>query len=526
MPPECSWNPQLVNNKKEGTVEVYDEDGLMIASLEYKNDLLNGVCKFFRNGMIAAEIPYCDDVASGCGYDIDEYGERRMCYFENGEWKVELKKSERKEGYYDEIDVKSGEILSICKMNENHEKQGEGFIFKNGLIDKVVVYENGNEKYCLKEFSEKIMIEYDENGNKVYEGGYLNSIEKEYPREGQGKEFYDEVMIYEGEWKDGKRNGRGVSLRNKRDYYDGMWKDNLPEGEGTMYRNGKMICKGDKWVRGRLQMENGEWMEYEGEVEERVITIGWNDVIKLVVKGKNVVYEDWSNDDNLICIGGNLDRGEIVLSKWNDEIADYERSEESIEYGQTIDLSDEGDRWEGGCLNGKPIGNGVMFDGNNRIVYKGLVYDGKKVCYGEEYYADSGTVEYRGYYLNGLRHGWGCLYDKEGGVMYEGNWYFGKNDNLSLRVPDECEDDGMISNVLKELIIGEDCYKNMKELIIYDFNELERLKIGDYCFKNVERFEIQKCDRLRELIIGDGDWNKGCFYKVKSFELSSLIDLI
>ena len=131
-------------------------------------------------------------------------------------------------------------------------------------------------------------------------------------------------------------------------------------------------------------MENGEWMEYEGEVEERVITIGWNDVIKLVVKGKNVVYEDWSNDDNLICIRVNLDRGEIVLSKWNDEMNDFERSEESIEYGQTIDLSDEGDRWEGGCLNGEPIGNGILFDGNNRIVYKGLVYDGKKVCYGEE----------------------------------------------------------------------------------------------------------------------------------------------
>ena len=129
--------------------------------------------------------------------------------------------------------------------------------------------------------------------------------------------------------------------------------------------------------------------------------------------------------------------------------------------------------------------------------------------------------------MNGLRHGWGCLYDKEGGVMYEGNWSFGKNDNLSLRVPDECEkDEGMISNVLKELIIGKECYKKMKELIVHDFNELERLKIGDYSFENVERFEIQKCDRLRELTIGGGDKKDSCFSKVKTFELSSLIDLI
>ena len=505
LPPGCSFNPQFVNNKKEGKVEVVDENKVIIASLEYKNDLLNGVCKYFKTVKLAGVIPYCDDVANGWGYEYDECDDMKMCLYESGEKKIEMKKSEMKEGYYDEIDVNSGEILSICRINENHEKQGEGYVFKNGVINKIVMYENGLEKSCMKEFSEKIMIEYDESGKRVYEGGYLNSLEKEYPREGEGEEYCDDVMIYKGEWKDGMRNGRGMSMRNQQVYYDGMWKDNLPEGEGTMFENGKMICKGDKW------------MEYE-----RIVTVGWNDKIKLVIQGKDMVYED---KIQLISLKWNVDREETILSKWNDEIADYEPCNEPIEYGQTIDLSDEGDRWEGGCLNGEPIGNGILFDGNNRIMYKGLLYDGKKVCYGEEYYADSGTVEYRGCFVNDLRHGWGCLYDLKGKLMYEGNWYFGKNDNFTLRVPDKCEDDGIISNVLKEVIIGKNCYKEFKELIIHDFNELERMEIGDESFQNVERFEIQNCNKLRELVIGGGgDWYESSLFKVKSFKLSSLID--
>ena len=185
LPPGCSFHPQLANNQKEGLVKVYDEDGLMIASLQYKNDALNGVCKFFRNGKLTGEIPYCNDVANGWGYEYDESNDMRMCLYENGEKKKELKKSEMKEGYYDELDVDSGEILSICRINENHMKQGEGYVFKNGMINKIVTYENGLEKYCLKEFCEKNMIEYNRSGKYVYEGGYLNSLEKDYPREGE-----------------------------------------------------------------------------------------------------------------------------------------------------------------------------------------------------------------------------------------------------------------------------------------------------------------------------------------------------
>ena len=68
LPPGCSWQPQIINNKKEGTVEVFDADNILIALLNFKNDMLNGTCQFFKDGMIIREIPYCDDIAYGIGY--------------------------------------------------------------------------------------------------------------------------------------------------------------------------------------------------------------------------------------------------------------------------------------------------------------------------------------------------------------------------------------------------------------------------------------------------------------------------
>ena len=152
-------------------------------------------------------------------------------------------------------------------------------------------------------------------------------------------------------------------------------------------------------------------------------------------------------------------------------------------------MNDIGDRWEGCCLNGIPIGNGKIYNSNNKLVYRGFMYNNKKVCYGEEYYEDSNVVEYRGCFMNGLRHGCGCLYDRKENLLYEGNWIFDKNNDFTMNIPDNCDDDKMISCLLKELIIGENCYNNMEELIIHDFPYLERLEIGNNSFTSVEYFD-------------------------------------
>ena len=85
------------------------------------------------------------------------------------------------------------------------------------------------------------------------------------------------------------------------------------------------------------------------------------------------------------------------------------------------------------------------------------MFQGKKVCYGEEYYPESNTIEYCGNFVNGLRHGWGCTYDKEGNLLYEGYWVFGRNDNFDLIIDNNCEDDSVIIYYQIKVIISSKC---------------------------------------------------------------------
>ena len=131
------------------------------------------------------------------------------------------------------------------------------------------------------------------------------------------------------------------------------------------------------------------------------------------------------------------------------------------------------------------------------------MFQGKKVCYGEEYYPESNTIEYCGNFINGLRHGWGYTYDKEGNLLYEGYWVFGRNDNFDLIIDNNCEDDSVIHNLVRKLTIGSDCFNKMKELKIVDYAYLESIEIGDNSFGNIRVLEISNCNKLEQLIIGD-----------------------
>ena len=62
-------------------------------------------------------------------------------------------------------------------------------------------------------------------------------------------------------------------------------------------------------------------------------------------------------------------------------------------------------------MNGFPFGYGNVYNEDNNLIYSGVVFKGKKVCFGEEFYPDTETVEYRGVFVNDLRHGKGCIYD-------------------------------------------------------------------------------------------------------------------
>ena len=53
-----------------------------------------------------------------------------------------------------------------------------------------------------------------------------------------------------------------------------------------------------------------------------------------------------------------------------------------MKHNQIVDLSVEGDRWEGDALNDEPYGWGVLYDNNNGVVYEGFRVGEMNLCYG------------------------------------------------------------------------------------------------------------------------------------------------
>ena len=153
-----------------------------------------------------------------------------------------------------------------------------------------------------------------------------------------------------------------------------------------------------------------------------------------------------------------------------------------LQRGVTIDLSEDGSRWEGDSLNGDPYGYGCIYNSENELIYSGFVYDGMKVCYGNVFYAFVGIIEYSGNFYNNIRCGYGKLYDKKNTLVYEGEWY---NDNpielSSLKIEELKEN--VIHFGLEELEINIDCtcdsdyfsffgLTNLKKITFYRCNYL------------------------------------------------------
>ena len=75
-----------------------------------------------------------------------------------------------------------------------HWKDGkkDGMVYERdetGVMKRGCFYENGEMKRVVQEFDDTTMVEYDENGRKVFEGGFCGGVENGFVRDGFGKEF-------------------------------------------------------------------------------------------------------------------------------------------------------------------------------------------------------------------------------------------------------------------------------------------------------------------------------------------------
>lgn len=62
--------------------------------------------------------------------------------------------------------------------------------------------------------------------------------------------------------------------------------------------------------------------------------------------------------------------------------------------------------------------------------------------------------------------------------------------------------------MLRELIVGDECFQFVKDLRIVGLNALEKVEIGKQCFCKVSGgvFEMRNCEKLESVKIGDGSF--------------------
>ena len=224
-----------------------------------------------------------------------------------------------------------------------------------------------------------------------------------------------------------------------------------------------------------------------------------------------------------------------------------------IESNQVLDLSDDGERWEGDVLNNEPYGWGVLYDSENRRMYEGFQIGEWNVCYGTRYYSDIQKPEYEGMINTGKRWGRGVQYDRNGNTMFEGEWV--NDENMITKRILLNEETHLLHPHLEELIIqdnscngpewnalnlsfmpklrlfevGDNCFEYVDEVKLVALSELERVVMGknsftkrkgSYGYDPSRHFDLENCPSLKELKIGR--WSFSDYSTCKLDNLPSL----
>lgn len=174
-----------------------------------------------------------------------------------------------------------------------------------------------------------------------------------------------------------------------------------------------------------------------------------------------------------------------------------------VMHNEVLNLSDDGDRWEGDIYRDEPFGWGVFYDSEGIRVYEGFRIGNKPVYYGRSYYPDIQKIEYEGGICEGKRWGKGTLYDRNGMVVYKGEWINDEYLETKL-VLDKANQ--LLHNHIEELIVSDGCCneKEWEVLNVSLFPCITLLKIGNECFKCVKSVKCIGLELLKKMEIGNG----------------------
>ena len=157
-------------------------------------------------------------------------------------------------GFFKEMN-KKGDLLSISQYDDMvMKKEGKCFEFERGRVVRECEYKNNECIRVYREWKGEVMIEYNENGMRVYEGGFGGDMMKGYKRDKEGTEYEsDGTALYVGHYVDGERSGYGTEYKGCYAWYIGNWKNGKRSGKGKEYDENEHVVKDGEWIDGRWE---------------------------------------------------------------------------------------------------------------------------------------------------------------------------------------------------------------------------------------------------------------------------------
>lgn len=219
----------LKDGWRDGDGLILREDGSLSIKVHFTDGVLDGeVTKYDDNKHVVLKGCVSQGEETGLFIEYDEKGNEVWSgYYRHGTRRVELKKSQELTDFYEERDS-LGAVKNVSHFDPSRLcKDGLSFELASGKVSRVSEYRDGSLQRIAMEMKNDVLTEYDENGKIVYEGGYCGNMKTGFLREGKGTEYASdgETAVYIGEWRKGKRNGTGVEYKDGQVVFNGNWKD-------------------------------------------------------------------------------------------------------------------------------------------------------------------------------------------------------------------------------------------------------------------------------------------------------------
>ncbi len=272
------------DDKKNGYFKQYDRDGNLIIVEKYLDDLLQeNVAElveldvrtdYYPSGKIKTVASYKDGIPEGVRREYAEDGRIVMAYtFIEGQMTGQGIMNEQgiKQGHWKEF-FRDGQLKAEGDYSNGKKVGGWKFFYPDGTLEQEGFYNQDGqldgqwrwyfpsgtlhrEEQYLNDLVDGRSVEYDENGNLVSSGEYIEGKE-------EGFWYYNiDGVKEEGTFRNGLRNGSWKSwYQDGQLRFSGDFIDDNPNGKHIYYWGDGKLKEEGRYVMG---LKEGEWVKYD-----------------------------------------------------------------------------------------------------------------------------------------------------------------------------------------------------------------------------------------------------------------------